>query len=271
MEDIKGKEKLLRRLEEISQAAQKTGKVRALLGFGSVAQVERMDAYSDLDFLVIAKKGYKWELIEDLGWMTSIAPVGYFYLFTSDGYRLFFKDGIFCDFGIVEEEEAKTIPHGEGRVIWCEDDFDQRICRSTAQGNGGEIDLERAVGETLTNLYIGLCRFARGEKLAAARCIQNLALDHLLACSHLINKETVYYKDPFQNERRYEKRFPSLARSLPKMIQGYEKSPESALAILEFMESTFEINPYMKELIKNLANDLIHKRTGSIVNHPFMA
>lgn len=257
MEQNKGKERLLRRLEEISQSARKTGKVRALLGFGSVAEVERMDAYSDLDFIVVAKKGYKRELIENIEWMTSIAPVGYSYLFTQDGYRLFFADGIFCDFGIMEEEEVKQMPHGEGRIIWCEEGFDPSICRPTYQGNFGEIELNRAVGEVLTNLYIGLCRFARGEKLAAARCIQNLALDQLLACSHLIEDETIYYKDAFQNERRYEKRFPILARSLPKMIQGYEKSPESALAILEFMASSFVINPYMKGLIEKLANDLI--------------
>lgn len=260
MEHYEGKEKLHRRLEEISQSARKTGKVRALLGFGSVAELERMDVYSDLDFIVVAKKGCKWELIEDLAWLTSVAPVGYFYLFTQDGYRLFFKDGIFCDFGILEEEEVKQMSHGGGRVIWSEEDFDPDICRPTYQGNFGKIDINRAVGEGLTNLYVGLCRFARGEKLAAARCIQNEALAQVLACAHLIEEENSCYRDVFQNERRFEKRFPRLARSLPQMIQGYEKSPESALAILEFMESFYVVNPYMKELIENLANELINNR-----------
>lgn len=260
MEHNKGKEGLLQRLEEISQSARKTGKVRALLGFGSVAEVERMDAYSDLDFIVVAKKGYKWVLIENITWLTMVAPVGYYYRFAPDGYKLFFTDGIFCDFGILEEEEVKQIPHGEGRIIWCEEGFDPSLCQPTYQGNFGEIDLTRAVGEGLTNLYVGLCRFARGEKLTAARCIQNEALAQVLACAHLIEEENSCYRDVFQNERRFEKRFPRLARSLPQMIQGYEKSPESALAILEFMETFFEINPYMKALITNLAHELIRNR-----------
>src|SRR5690554_863399 len=147
MEHNKGKEGLLQRLEEISQSARKTGKVRALLGFGSVAEVERMDAYSDLDFIVVAKKGYKWVLIENITWLTMVAPVGYYYRFAPDGYKLFFTDGIFCDFGILEEEEVKQIPHGEGRIIWCEEGFDPSLCQPTYQGNFGEIDLTRAVGE----------------------------------------------------------------------------------------------------------------------------
>ena len=33
-------------------------------------------------------------------------------------------------------------------------------------------------GEALTNLYVGLCRFQRGEKLAAARAILDFLDDH---------------------------------------------------------------------------------------------
>jgi predicted nucleotidyltransferase len=260
MESSKEKAKLLFRLEEISQSVQMTGKARALIAFGSIAEVERIDAYSDLDFLVIAKKGHKLELIENIEWLTSLAPVGYYYLFTKDGYKLFYEDGIFCDFGIIEDDEVKQIPHTKGRLIWGEEDFDDSLCWPTHQGNHEENDINRAVGEALTSLYVGLCRFARGEKLSATRHIQNLAIDHLLACSHLLSEEIIYFKDAFENDRRYETRYPKLALFLPKMIQGYERCPESALAILEFIEKYFIINPFMKGLIANLANELLQKR-----------
>jgi len=121
-------------------------------------------------------------------------------------------------------------------------------------------DIELSLGEALTFLYVGLCRFARGEKLSAARYIQNLAVDKLLACSNLLCEENDYFKDSFQNERRYEKRFPSLAAFLPDMIQGYEKCPESALAILKFIETYFKINSFMKKVIINLAAELIQNK-----------
>jgi len=263
MDHIHKKQKLLLRLEHISQSLQKSGKARALIGFGSIAEIGRIDAYSDLDFLVIAKKGNKSELIENIDWLTSIAPVGYYYLFVKDGYKFFYEDGIFCDFGILEEDEVKQIPHAEGRIIWSEDDFDQSLCLPTHICNYEVIDvndISREIGETLTSVYVGLCRFARGEKLSATRHIQNLAIDHLLACSNLLAKETNYHRDSFQNERRYEKRYPSIATYLPKMIQGYEECPESALAIIEFVETFYEINHFMKTTIVNFANDLIKNR-----------
>lgn len=255
------KEKLLHRLEQISDSLRKSGKVRALVGFGSTGEeIDRMDCYSDLDFLVVVKKGYKKELIENIiDWLRSIAPIGYYHMNTKDGFKLFYEDGIYCEFGVLEEEEVTQIPHSGGRIIWSEDDFDKNICMPTIKSSDDTKDMNWSVGEALTYLYVGLCRFARGEKLSATRYIQSYAIDHLLECSHLLCKEISYSRDSFQNERRYEKRYPTLSVFLPEMIQGYEKCPESALAILKFMELYFEINPFMKTRIENLANQIIRK------------
>lgn len=47
---------LLERLDQIALSLQDTKKACALLGFGSVGtETDRMDEYSDLDFLVVAK------------------------------------------------------------------------------------------------------------------------------------------------------------------------------------------------------------------------
>lgn len=263
MNNVAQKEKLLLRLEQISQSLQKTGKAKALIGFGSVSEMDRIDAYSDLDFLVVAKDEYKVDLIQNIDWLTSIAPVGYYFLFVEDGYKLFYEDGIFCDFGILEEEKVKQIPHAEGRIIWCEEGFDKSICQSTHSCDyeiKSIVDIDKEIGEALTDIYVGLCRFARGEKLSAARHIQNYAIDRLLACSSLLSEEKGAYKDPFQNERRYEKRYADLAAYLPNMIQGYEKCPESALAIIKFIEKFYKINHFMKTTITNFACELIRNR-----------
>ncbi|MCY9665481.1 hypothetical protein M5X11_10985 [Paenibacillus alginolyticus] len=200
---------------------------------------------------------------ENLDWLTSVSPVGYYYPFTADGYKLFYEDGIVCDFGILEADEVKQIPHGTGRMIWCEEGFDPAITAPTYSSSYdvNPQDINYAVGEILSSLYVGLCRYARGEKLSATRHIQNSALDKLLACSQLFAKEEACFKDPFQNERRYEQRFPALAASLSNMIQGYERCPESALEIISFLEKHTPINPFMKKLITEFAQDLIIKRS----------
>lgn len=257
------KESKLLRLEQIGESLRKTGKARALIGFGSMAEQERIDAYSDLDFLVIPKKEYKTDLIDNLDWLTSISPVGYYYQFTADGYKLFYEDGIFCDFGILEADEVKQIPHGTGRIIWSEEGFDPDITAPTYSSSYdvNPQDINYAVGEILSSLYVGLSRYARGEKLSATRHIQNIALDKLLACSQIFTKEEACMKDPFQNERRYEQRFPAFAASLTNMIQGYERCPESALEIISFLEEHTPINPFMKKTITEIAEDLIVNRS----------
>jgi hypothetical protein len=56
------------------------------------------------------------------------------------------------------------------------------------------------------------------------------------------------------NERRFEARFPGIAAALPDFIQGYERSRESARAILNFLEQHFEINAAMKQAILDLSS-----------------
>lgn len=258
---MNNKEVLLSRLEQIAVSLKNTGKARAFIGFGSAGiETDRMDEYSDLDFMVIVKKHCKTGLIENLEWLSSVASIGYCFMNTQDGFKLFFSDGIYSEFGILEEDEIAGIPHGEGRIIWCDKDFDKNLVLPTKECDYETNSLEWTIDELLTDLYVGLCRYARGEKLSGMRVIQEDALDSLLSCSHLITEEYTCFKDPFQKERRYEMRYPSLAKFLPDMVQGYDKGPESALAILTFAEAHFSLDSFMKERITILAKQIIDRR-----------
>jgi len=55
-------------------------------------------------------------------------------------------------------------------------------------------------------------------------------------------------------ERRYEERFPGVAAHLPEFIQGYDRSPESAYAILIFLDQHFAVNPAIKARILDLCD-----------------
>ena len=252
---------LLQRLEQIASSLQSTKKARALIGFCSAGiETVRMDEYSDLDFLAVAKKGYKNELSENLSWLSAAAPIGYCFIDKYDAYKIFFHDGIYCEFGICEEDGLSEIPHSEGRIIWCEDDFDKSLRLSSRECEYGISEPESVIDEILTDLYVGLCRYARGEKLAANRYIQRRALDNLLLCSRFMAEERSFFKDIFAMDRRYEMRFPKLAVSLNSMIQGYEKCPEAALAILKCVETYFRADSFIKTQITDLAAMCMHKR-----------
>ncbi len=246
-------QQLLTRLDEIGQSLAGTGNALALLGLGSVGlETDRLDGYSDLDFFAIVKPGFKSAFIENLGWMSSICPVSYAFRNTADGYKLLFEDGIFCEFAVFEPLELAEIAFAEGRIVWRADEFDVSLCTPARKPGGAPRPVEWVVGEALTNLYVGLCRYRRGEKLSAARFVQWFAVDRVVELSGLVETEQPAYKDEFTADRRYEQRFPSLAQEMPRFVQGYERTPESALAILEFLEAHFEVNPAMREMIEEL-------------------
>ncbi|MFD2881765.1 hypothetical protein ACFTAO_47125 [Paenibacillus rhizoplanae] len=79
-----------------------------------------------------------------------------------------------------------------------------------------------------------------------------------LSVLHLLEPEVDYFPDPFGNERRLEKRYPSFADKLGGMLQGYDRVPESALCILEFIEAVYPANPRLSTEIR----DLVHKLTA---------
>jgi hypothetical protein len=113
----------------------------------------------------------------------------------------------------------------------------------------GEYD---AVVDSITNVYVGMGRDKRGEKLSAMRFIQGYAVDRLLELSEHIEPEQDVTHDIFADERRFEARHPSIAHELPSWTQGYERICESALVLLSFLERNFEVNKAMADAIHQL-------------------
>lgn len=247
------KEMLLERLNEIGDSLSKTQHALALLGLGSVgAEVERIDQYSDLDFFVICEEGYKMKFIEQLEWLENIKPIAFKFKNTADGYKLLFEDGIFCEFAIFEPQEFINIPFSEGRIVWKSQSFNPSICVPTVEKINKSKNIEFLIGEALTNLYVGLCRYKRGEKLSAYNFIQNYAKDRVLELISIMETPQAASEDIFCIDRRFEFRYPNNCSILSRILVGYDNTPESAKVILEFLDSNFSINKAMKNKILEL-------------------
>ena len=247
---------LLERLMAIGETLAATGRALALLGLGSVGlERERLDAYSDLDFFVIVRPGEKAHFLNALEWLSSIAPIAFVFQNTVDGYKLLFDDGIFCEFAVFEPQELASVPFAEGRIIWQADDFDPQLSTPVKHSQPQEPrSVSWCLGEALTNLYIGLGRYRRCEKLSAMRFVQGYAVDRILELAHFIESEQPIGRDAFTPERRFEQRFPGIAMLLPTFMQGYERTPASAAAILAFLETHFEVNGAMAAAIRALGD-----------------
>lgn len=247
---------LLERLDLIGTSLEKTGDALLLLGLGSVGnEIGRLDEYSDLDFFVIAKPTLKSRFLEQLDWLESVHPLAYSFKNTKDGFKIFFEDGVYGEFAIFEEEEMESILFSPGRIVWKEPSFTNLEIVTPVRKAPPlrQESLSFAINEALTNLYVGLCRYARGEKLSGMKYIQNHAVDNLVSVLHLVEKEVEYYPDIFGNERRLEKRFPDFAILIEEMLLGYQHVPKSALKVLDYLEGVYPVNQSMSKEIRRLA------------------
>ena len=66
----------------------------------------------------------------------------------------------------------------------------------------------------------------------------------------------------FSKIRRLEQRFPNLAERLPRLAQGYERTPQSAAEILFFLEDHFPVNPLMAREIRRLLRGIVKTGNG---------
>lgn len=250
-------EALLTRLDEIGQSIANSEGGLGLLALGSVGdERERLDDYSDLDFFAIVEPGYKGHFINDLSWLECIAPIAYSFQNTVDGYKLLYEDGIFCEYAVFVPEELANAAYTGGLWVWQRDDFDWR---EVGEGKrplspASPPNPQYLIGEALTNLYVGLGRYHRGEKLSAMRFIQGYAVDRVLDLVTLLYEEQPAFRDSFANERRFEQRFPALESLLPRFMLGYDQSLVAARNVLNFLDEHFEINQAMKAEIVSLCD-----------------
>ncbi len=188
----------LRRLDEIARSLDDNPAALALLALGSVGQeLARLDEYSDLDFFVIVQPGKKPAFLGTLDWLAVVHPIAYSFQNTTDGFKLMFADRIFCEMAVFEPQELAGVPYAPGRLIWKRDGVDEKIGEpKRIAPPAHQPDIEWLLGEALTNLYVGLCRYRRGEKLSALRFIQGYAVDRVIELTGSIAQPAANNPDP---------------------------------------------------------------------------
>lgn len=247
---------LLDRLDAIAGSVAARPDAVALLGVGSVGRdLERIDEHSDLDFFLIVDDGAKQRYLDDIDWLEAVAPVVYDFENTVDGRKILFEDGIYAEYAVFTLDELRSATFARGRVVWrrdgAPDDLDDLGGRfAPSPSHTPEFHLN----EALTNLYVGLHREARGEHLSAMRLIQVHAVDRLLNYLDLAGKPVAGHDDAFAVERRAESRLAREQFPFEATMRGYEGNRESAVAILDWIESRAAVSAFLAARIRDLAS-----------------
>jgi hypothetical protein len=245
-------QQLLQRLDDIGASLAATNKALALIALGSVGvELDRLDDYSDLDFFVVVKDGYKAEFIANLDWLSRTRSISFAFKNTPDGYKVLFDDDIYAEFAVFELRELENAVYTEGRIVWKDVTFDEqwRIPKKQPVPWKPE-SREWLIGEIVTCLYVGLCRLRRGEQLSAWRLVQGHAFTLLLELIEFERSDPTL--DVFSKERRFEQRHPEWPAHLGRFLQGYDRASESAQEMLAYLDQNYPVHPDIKRVILNL-------------------
>jgi hypothetical protein len=244
---------MLRRLDDLGNHLATRHDCLALLGLGSAGtEYARMDDHSDLDFFVIVADDAKDRYLDDIGWLDAAGPVAYSFANDRNGRKVLYADGVFAEYAVFTVGELANLPFTGARVVWQKDGGATDLTRVGPPPGGPPYDtVEFHLNEALTNLYIGLHRELRGERLTAARFIQVYAVDRAIALLNLHTGRS-HGRDPFDNSRRAEQAYAPDVLPLSRLMPGYDHNVAAASAMLDWLLARYEADPVIVTAIQAL-------------------
>jgi hypothetical protein len=247
--------RLLDRLDRLGTELHRRGDALALLGLGSVGlDTHRLDEHSDADFFVVVQdEAARERYLRAIDWLEALAPVAYSFENTPDGRKVLFADGLFAEYAVFTLEGLRTAAYPPARLVWRRDDAPEGLEAPAVPLPPAATTAAHQVGEALTNLWVGLHRDLRGERLSATRFVQGHAVDRLVSLLGLLHPGGPGQQDPYAVERGVERRFGPDLLPLPDLAPGYDHNDRAALAILGCLERWGSVDAEMARQVRDLA------------------
>lgn len=242
----------LERLDALAAVLAARGDALALIGLGSVGtDLYRLDEHSDIDFFVIVEDGAKQRYLDRIDWLEAAHPVAYSFSNSVDGRKALFADDVFAEYAVFTLAELAGAAYPPGRLVWRRDDAPADLHLPRRRPGPSPYDtVDYQANEVITNLYVGLHRDIRGERLSAARFIQSYAVDRIITMLNLCTGEPG--QDMFDLARGVERRFGPEVLPLADFMPGYRRNREAAAAILDWLQARVELDAVMVAAVRAL-------------------
>lgn len=256
----------LARLDDLARSLASDPAVLAVLGLGSAGvEHDRFDDHSDIDFfLVVADSAAKRRYLSHTNWLEGFGgSLACSFVPDLNGRKALLLDGLFLEYAVFTPAELASVPFTGERTIWIRpgirSSWDSHPGPPVAASDSDGFH----VGEALTNLFVGLHREMRGERLTAMRFIQVFAVDHVLSLWRRSQGHVSVHRDPFEPTRRVETATGPVTLPLSAMLAGYERNGDSALAVLNWLEEHCDVDAAMAEPIRALLKSCVDSTADS--------
>jgi lincosamide nucleotidyltransferase B/F len=238
-------QKFTNKLSEIGQSLAASPAALALLGLGSAGvERNRLDSYSDIDFFVIVQPGWKQHYLQKTEWLETKSGIDWIFQNTTDGFKIYWQDDVFGEMAVFEPNELANIQFSTGVVLWSTPDFDVRITEPKNLPVKKVTDPQQLKNELLSNLFVGISRFRRGEEMSAWRFVQVYALTLAIEIEiNSANQAADIQIDVFDLDRRLELNFPEISSLTKKVLLGISETPAATQVLLDWLlDSGFSRN-----------------------------
>jgi hypothetical protein len=247
------RERLLAFLDRLGAVLADRGDAVALLGLGSVGlDLHRIDEHSDADFFVVVDdEAALHRYLTDIDWLEAAQPVVWSFENSDAGRKALLADGLFAEYAVFTLAQMDTAGYPPGRVHWSRADAPAGLDVPKVPVPQPP-SLEHEVGEAITNLYVGLHRDLRGERLTATRFVQGYALDRWVTILDHLGLGTGTRQDVFVVDRGVERRFGPDVLPLADLLPGYERNADAAQTLLGLLERHVELDPTIVDAVRDL-------------------
>lgn len=149
---------------------------------GSTAETERVDEWSDHDFLVITKSGEQESLRTDLSWLPNAQAIAFSFRETEHGLKVVYESGAVLEFAIFDCAELRACAINHHRLAYGSEDVREALSVAVTNGpsSSQSSDDLRDFRLFLSLILIGVGRARRGETLAAGQHIRTHASTALM-------------------------------------------------------------------------------------------
>lgn len=249
----------LLRLDDLAVHVATDPQVQAVLGLGSAGvETHRFDDHSDIDFfLLVDTTDTKDRYLQDTSWLQGFgSQVAYSFVNDPNGRKALLTDGLFLEYAIFTPDQFAALPVTGARVVWSRGGADPLALGAALPAATAMDSVDFHLNEALTNLYVGLHRELRGERLAAMRFIQVYAVDRVLALVRLDPATELDHPDRFEATRRIERASLPGGFPLDRMIPGYTDNLNASRAVLAWLTAHYDTDPVIVAAIRELTTTL---------------
>lgn len=206
-------------LDDLATFARANPQIVGLVAFGSTADSERRDEWSDHDFALITEPGAADTFRNDLSWLPHADDIALSVIEDQGGVKIIYTNGHRLEFGIADAEGFSTWAGSPARVIVGDESVHVATANVVARRPGGAVNAEREIRLMLTQIHSGVSRVRRGEKLSGSQLVRGEAIDHFLRVATVRWAADATGLDALDPRRRFEQVFGNVGARLEAAIR----------------------------------------------------